>query len=524
MRELIPLEEAERRAAGAFGGFGGDPPTGIPASSLPEPEPLPDGLLPVAPFDLDCLPDSIGSWVADIADRMQCPLDFIGVPAIIALGSVIGRKIGVRPQRFTDWIEVPNLWGCIVGRPGAMKSPALQQALTPLHRLETEARKENEAAAQKYSVELETYKLRKEDAARKARISLKGGGAVGTLRSVAAPEEPKAKRYVANDATYESLGVILSDNPNGVLAFRDELTSLLKTLDREEFAAARGFFLSAWNGTSGYTFDRIVRGVTHIEAACLSLLGSTQPARISEYIRRAISGSVGDDGLIQRFSLLVWPDESPDWKDVDRYPNSAAREAAWSTFNRLSVFGPNDVGAERDTFEAIPFLRFDEKALGVFAEWRSNLERCLRSGELGSALESHLAKYRKLVPSIALITHLADGGSGPITDWAVLRAVAFADYLQTHARRAYAAGGQVQLAAAKAILRRIRKSDVSMPFTARDIHRRGWSGLTDIEQVQLGLDPLAHLNWLLCEKVATGGRPRFSAPSNFSRKKLRKNG
>ena len=46
-------------------------------------------------------------------------------------------------------------------------------------------------------------------------------------------------------------------NPNGVLAHRDELVSLLKTLDREEFAAARGFFLTAWNGKDRYTFDRI---------------------------------------------------------------------------------------------------------------------------------------------------------------------------------------------------------------------------------------------------------------------------
>ena len=58
-------------------------------------------------------------------------------------------------------------------------------------------------------------------------------------------------------------------------------------LNREEFAPARGFFLSAWNRTWGYTFDRIVRGATHIEAACQSLLGSTQPGRIAEYIRRA---------------------------------------------------------------------------------------------------------------------------------------------------------------------------------------------------------------------------------------------
>ncbi|MBV8773127.1 MAG: DUF3987 domain-containing protein [Deltaproteobacteria bacterium] len=508
MKELVDLDEAERRAAGAFGTFGSDPGRGVCANSLPDPKPLPEGLLPVDPFELEFLPASIGSWVADIADRMQCPLDFVGVPATIALGSVIGRKFGVRPQRFTDWIEVPNLWGCIVGRPGTMKSPALQQALAPLHRLDAEARKENEAAAQRYAVEIEAYKLRKEDSAKKARTELKGGRDIAGLLDIAAPEEPKAKRYVANDASYESLGVILADNPPGVLGFRDELISLLKPLDREEFAAARGFFLSAWNGTGGYTFDRIVRGVTHIEAACLSLLGSTQPGRISEYIRRAISGTGGDDGLIQRFSLLVWPDECPDWKDVDRYPNSEAREAAWGTFRRLSTLNPDEVGAERDTFEAIPFLRFDEGAHGLFAEWRSDLEKRLRSADMGSALESHLAKYRKLVPSLALISHLADGGSGPITEMALLRAAAYAEYLEEHARRAYAAGGQVQLAAAKAILRRLRKSDIPMPFTARDIHRHHWSGLTDIDQVQSGLDLLDDLDWILCEKLATGGRPK----------------
>jgi hypothetical protein len=128
---------------------------------------------------------------------------------------------------------------------------------------------------------------------------------------------------------------------------------------------------------------------------------------------------------------------------------------------------------------------------------------------MGSALESHLAKYRKLVPTLALIFHLADGGSGPIIDLALLRVVAYAEYLEKHARRAYGTGGQVQLTAAKAILARLRKSDLSMPFTARDIHQRGWSGLTDIEQVQSGLDLLADLDWLSCQRLPTGGRPRL---------------
>lgn len=179
----------------------------------------------------------------DISDRMQCPPDFVGIPAMVALGSVIGRKFAVRPQRKTDWNEVPNLWGCIIGRPGAMKSPAMDEALKPLHRLEAEARKANEAAAKAFEIEVEAFKLRKEDGQKNGRAALKGGAMdISSLLAVEEPEVPKARRYVVNDTTYEALGVILADNPNGTLAFRDELVSLLKTLDREEHVAARGFF------------------------------------------------------------------------------------------------------------------------------------------------------------------------------------------------------------------------------------------------------------------------------------------
>ena len=354
----------------------------------PEPKPLPNGLAPVKPFDMAFLPESIARWVADIAERMQCPPDFVAVPAIIALGAVIGRKIGVRPQRRTDWIEVPNLWGCIVGRPGMMKSPAMSEALKPLHRLDALAREEHAKALRAHAGKLELHKLELSEAKAAARAALKTGGEARPI-DIEEPEEPKARRYVVNDTTYEALGEILEDNPNGVLAFRDELVSLLKTLDREEFVAARGFFLTAWNGTTGYTFDRILRGKTHIEAACLSLLGSTQPGRLAEYIRRAVAGGAGDDGLIQRFGLLVWPDQDPEWREVDRYPNSDAREIAWKTFERLDKLDPDAIEAERDTFELLPFLRFDEQAQGDFADWRRRPRRS------AAQRRGHVARTRK---------------------------------------------------------------------------------------------------------------------------------
>ena len=47
-----------------------------------------------------------------------------------------------------------------------------------------------------------------------------------------------------------------------------------------------------------------------------------------------------------------------------------------------------------------------------FDEWRGGLEKRFKTGDLAPALENHLAKYRKLSPSLALINHLADDGAG----------------------------------------------------------------------------------------------------------------
>jgi Protein of unknown function (DUF3987) len=98
----------------------------------PQPKPLPDGLARVEPFSSEFLPDPLAPWVDDIANRLQCPTDYVGVTAETALGSVIGRRIGVKPQDKTDWTETPNLWGGFIGRPGMLKSPAMGEALKPI--------------------------------------------------------------------------------------------------------------------------------------------------------------------------------------------------------------------------------------------------------------------------------------------------------------------------------------------------------------------------------------------------------
>ena len=217
-----------------------------------------------------------------------------------------------------------------------------------------------------YEVAVDTHKMRTDAAKKRFKDVLKKDPAAPPPMLEREPDEPKPRRYIVDDATYEALGVILVNNPNGVLAFRDELVSLLRTLDREEYAAARGFFLAAWNGKDGYTFDRIIRGTHHIEAACVSLLGATQPSKIADFVKRSVDGGLGDDGMIQRFSLAVWPD-GVGWREVDRYADSEAKQAAFDVFDRLDKLQPSAVGAVKGAFDrdSVPQVQ-RRSAGGVF--------------------------------------------------------------------------------------------------------------------------------------------------------------
>ena len=340
------------------------------------------------------------------------------------------------------------------------------------------------------------------------------------MNAARSPSEPTPIRYRTNDATYEGLGELLISNPNGVLVERDELTSLLKHLDRDDQSVARGFYLSGWSGTQPYTFDRIIRGQRHIKAVCISVLGNTQPARIIEYVRSANLGGTGGDGLIQRFGLMVWPDPPGEWRDIDEYPNSNARQRAWQTFERMAKLDQGEafrLGAEKGPFDEVPYLRFEEAAREDFLVWRADLERRLRSGEMSPALEGHVAKYRKLVPSLALINHLADGGTGPVSCRALAKALAAAHYLESHARRVYGSASESELAAAKAILKRVRNGELQNCFTARDIHQRDWAHLTEREHVGAGLNLLVDLDYLataIAGVRAQGGRPKITYQIN----------
>ena len=125
-------------------------------------------------------------------------------------------------------------------------------------------------------------------------------------------------------------------------------------------------------------------------------------------------------------------------------------------FELLADLEPSAFG-KVDEFDdgGIPWLRFDHAGQAVFDRWDSNLQRRLRSDDLPEAFESHLSKYASMVPSIALVLHLASGDRGPVSGEAASNAVRWSEYLESHAHRVYSIATAPERQAALPLLRRL---------------------------------------------------------------------
>ena len=484
------------------------------ADTWPDPTPLPDALPPVQAFDPDLLPVALRGWVTDIAHRMQCPPDFPAVGAVVALSSLIGARAVVQPKARDDWQVVPNLWGLIVGRPGVMKSPALGEVLKPLHRLESTEREQWQLAHEAWELDTKVAELAsKANERQAANLAAKDPAkARALLAPTDQPTEPTMRRYVVSDSTVEALADLLVKNPWGLLIYRDELHGLLCSMDRQGQEGARGFYLTGYDGNQGHPVDRIGRGHSYVPRVCMAMLGGIQPGKVQSYVREAVNGGAGDDGLLQRFGLAVWPDIQQEFRLVDRWPDTPAKQAAWAVFERLNGLLP---ATDDDPQE----WRFSAEAQAIFYEWLIPFETGIRGDELHPALVSHLAKWRKLIPALALIFALVDtpDTNGVIHERELIRALAWAEYLRTHAERLYAAALVPETTGAHALLAKIKGGKLCdgdgvlwESFTPRLVAVKSWAGLNSVDSVRKAAELLADYGWLARETTPTGsagGRP-----------------
>ncbi len=181
-------------------------------------------------------------------------------------------------------------------------------------------------------------------------------------------------------------------------------------------------------------------------------------------------------------------------------------------FERLNTLAPS---ADDEPAE----WRFSPEAQALFVEWLTPFETEIRGDDLHPALVSHLAKYRKLVPALALLFALVDtpDSGNVIGERELMRALAWAEYLRSHAERLYAAAVIPETTGARLLLDKIKAGKLAdgdgvllESFTPREVAVKHWAGLATPDAVRKGADLLADYGWLALEAKptgASGGRP-----------------
>ncbi|TXH76472.1 MAG: DUF3987 domain-containing protein [Thiothrix sp.] len=126
-------------------------------------------------------------------------------------------------------------------------------------------------------------------------------------------------------------------------------------------------------------------------------------------------------------------------------------------------------------------------------------------------MESHLDKYRSLIPSLALLIHLADSPASslfnPVSEEALLKALAWSEYLEGHMQRIYGLSVSIDDDNAIALAGKFGQQ-LKERFTLRDILQANWQGIgRDKEKALAAIGVLLDHGYIMAEQRETNGRP-----------------
>ena len=470
----------------------------------------------------EMIPEPLRAWLNDAA-RLSCvPLEILAVNAICAASGVIGAAVNIHAR--ATFYSVPNLWGAGVVLSGMMKTASLRAATEPLRKLEQAAQLDASEAQEDHELEVSRAEAR-HAALEKSYTTGKApkGGTVATVEEVKEAKREltrleksrsEERTYTTTNTTHEALGMLLKVNPKGVTMVRDELGPFIANMNREDMSEARGFFNAGWDGNVSHAFHRVTRDKVLLERVCVAVCGMIQPKLLDELMARMHGDPMQNDGFLQRFQVLVYPDTYPEWTPPE-LQDSATPDALERAVRVFAALDQLEI-KEGDSVKPRP-LWFSKEAQPVFNDWHDEIEVRSRPGgalEADTAFKSWFMKTKSLCVNLAAIFHLcelaeAQHGWGdqlePISLDALNLALDWCDYLTTHAQKVYALELHPEAHAARVVAALIDDERIKTGTTLRDVKRSNRS--TTPAMLETGLFELERLGWVRLEEVDTGGRP-----------------
>jgi hypothetical protein len=386
---------------------------------------------PFQPFPVDALPDRMRAFVESVAAATGTDPAFAAMAALVVVAGCIGNRVAVIVK--SGWMEPAVLWGVLVGRSGATKSPVLKlvtRALIDLFKAErrafTDAMKEYVREVERHNVRLAEWKKSQRDGP--------------PTDPPDQPEPPTEHRLLVSDITVEKLGELLEQNPLGLLLVRDELAAWVGAFDRYA-SGGKGSDQPAWLSmydAAPVTIDRKSgKGNYFVERAAVSVLGSIQPGILS----RIFGTAEREAGLLARVLLAYPPDKTAFWTEA-ALPDDVA--ADWRKLLEALVALPAAVDEQGDPRPQ--FIPIGQEAKALWIEWHDRHARELVDIS-DDDLAAHYAKLKGACARIALLfacMEVAAGGDAVahINADAMRRAIAVVEWFKSEGRRVYAVLGE----------------------------------------------------------------------------------
>lgn len=178
-------------------------------------------------------------WVDGVAASKNVPADYVGASLITLAAALIGNARVVGAQ---SWTEPPILWTVLVGNPSAGKSPAMDPFVEMIAEFEAEA--------------AEGVVEDNED----------GDDTGGTIH--------------IDDVTAQAAAEVASQNPNGLILTKDELSHWWSRLNQ---TGGEGFWLKAY-GARPETVKRKGKPPLVIRRLAINVLGGGQPTTLQSFV------------------------------------------------------------------------------------------------------------------------------------------------------------------------------------------------------------------------------------------------
>lgn len=468
-------------------------------------------------FPIEYLPEQMGEYALDLAQRKQVPVDLTALAMLGILSGVTGPRIVVR--RDHDFVEPTNLYTLIGMSSGGAKSPAVTELRNGLWKarqvvadMHAERLREQQEAL---NAEIEQCLTRANDIAtgleEKAGLKARAKDLQQQATDLAQKPPPAPVLTLDGDTTPEALAAKMAGN-GGMGSLVDDEGTLLRNLGGQYSGktANLAVLLKGYD-CHPYFPSRITRETSVMERAALSITISPQPGLVAEMIQ---NGVMQETGLINRFLLSLPGDlvgkrqgrPSTFIDDAPPRPNHHLRDWWAGLLESLARY---DVltGAWGEEPPRIDLTREAWKLHYDFQEAFEPRMDPSRDGDL-CRVRGWASKHVGRVLRIAALLHLAAGFSPDdrLEESTMRDAIAIGDWSIEHL---LAAGRVVGLSRNAGRIKEYVDGCEGRQASRTDINKHVFSNNEKAEDIDSWVEELEATGEYVQEKVGLRGRPKL---------------